>query len=248
MSAFFKYLWIQFKMDLRNKGTLLTYYFTPLVFFFVMGSVFSSTTPLLKTTLAASMTIFSATMGAIMGAPTPLVKMKESGTMRAFKVNGIPPASTLSVSASSAFIHLFIVSVIIYVVSPIAFHSEMPQSAGLYFAILAVFLFASVGIGMFIGIFAQGQSFSTMLSMIIFLPSLLLSGIMFPASMLPKVLVWVGRLFPATYALQAFYGYAYKMETEISAGASLIIIAGIGLIMFLLSAYHLNRVGKSEQM
>jgi hypothetical protein len=36
---------------------------------------------------------------------------------------------------------------------------------------------------MLIGVCARGQSFSTMLSMIVFLPSLLLSGIMFPASM-----------------------------------------------------------------
>ena len=37
MKAFVAYLGIQFRMDFRNKGTLLTYYFTPLVFFFVMG-------------------------------------------------------------------------------------------------------------------------------------------------------------------------------------------------------------------
>lgn len=226
----------------------MTYYFTPLVFFFVMGSVFSSTTPLLKTTLAASMTIFAASMGSIMGAPTPLVEMRESGTMRAFKVNGIPPEATLAVSAVSAFIHLFIVSVIIYTVSPIVFHSDIPESAGLYFAVLAVFLFASVGVGMFIGIWAKGHSFATMLSMIIFLPSLLLSGIMFPASMLPRALVWIGRIFPATYALQSFYGYAYQRETDIGAGISLCIIASIGLIMYFLSAWRLNSIGKSEQM
>lgn len=235
-------------MDLRNKGTLLTYYFTPLVFFFVMGSVFTSTSPLMKSTLAASMTIFSVTMGAIMGAPTPLVKMRESGTMRAYKVSGIPSGSTLAVSAFSAFIHLFIVSVIIYVVSRVAFHSDLPIAPGLYFAILAVFLFASVGIGMLIGVCARGHSFASMLSMIVFLPSLLLSGIMFPASMLPSSLIWIGRILPATYALQSFYGYAYRKETDINAGVSLIIIAGIGVIMFSLAAWQLNRISKSEQM
>ena len=248
MNTFITYLWIQFKMDLRNKGMLLTYYFTPLIFFFVMGAVFSSTTPLMKSTLAASMTIFSVTMGAIMGTPTALVKMRESGTMRAFKANGIPTGATLAVTSVSAFIHLFIVSVIIYVVSPIAFHSELPLSPGLYFLALAVFLFASVGIGILIGVYAQGQSFATMLSMIVFLPSLLLSGIMFPASMLPRLLVWVGRFFPATYALQAFYGYAYQTKKDIDAGLSLLLIAGIGLFTFSLAAWRLNQISKSEQM
>lgn len=248
MKAFFTYLWIQFKMDLRNKGILLTFYFTPLVFFLVTGSVFTSTSPLMKATLAASMTIYSATMGAIIGAPTPLVNMRESGTMRAYKVNGIPGVATLFVSAVSAFIHLFIVSVIIYAVSPAAFHSDLPRSPGLYFAVLAVFLFASVGVGMLIGVFAQGHTFATMLSMIVFLPSLLLSGIMFPTSMLPGALAWAGRIFPATYALQSFYGYAYHMETDINAGLSLCIIAGIGLFAFFLAAWRLDRVSKSESM
>ena len=76
MKAFLNYLWIQFKMDLRDRGTLLNFYLVPLVFFFVMGAVFSSVTPLMKTTLAATMTIFAITMGAVMGTPSPLVKMR----------------------------------------------------------------------------------------------------------------------------------------------------------------------------
>ena len=45
-----------------------------------------------------------------MGTPTPLVQMRESGIIRAFRVNGIPGAATLAVSALSAFLHLLIVS------------------------------------------------------------------------------------------------------------------------------------------
>ena len=165
MKAFFSYLWVQLKMDLRDKGTLLNYCLVPLVFFFVMGAVFSSINPLMKTTLAASMTIFAATMGAVMGSPTPIVKMRESGTLRAFKVNGIPGWAVLSVQAISTFVHLFLVSVIIYVVSPFAFHSDIPQVWGLYFVVLTIFLLASIGTGLLIGVVSRGQSFATMFSM-----------------------------------------------------------------------------------
>lgn len=248
MKAFFKYLWIQLKMDLRDKGTLLVFYLVPLIFFFVMGAVFSSINPLMTTTLAASMTIFSVTMGAVMGCPTPIVKMRESGTLRAFKVNGIPDIAVLSVQAISAFLHLFLVSVIIYMVSPLAFHSAIPKSPALYFAVLAVFLFASIGIGLLIGVVARDQSFATMLSMVIFLPSLLLSGIMFPATMLPKSFMWLGRIFPATHALQSFFGLAYQTKTDMNANLSLSIIAGIGLLMFVLAIWRFNNVRRSEQL
>jgi ABC-2 type transport system permease protein len=235
-------------MDLRDKGTLLNFYLVPLVFFFVMGAVFSSINPLMKATLAASMTIFSVTMGAVMGSPTPIVKMRQSGTLRAFKVNGIPGGAVLSVQAISAFIHLFLVSIIIYIVSPLAFHSTVPKAPVLYFAVLAVFLFASIGIGQLIGVIARDQSFATMLSMIVFLPSLLLSGIMFPASMLPKTFLWLGRIFPATHALQAFFGLAYQTKTDINANLSLGIVAGIGLVVFAVALWRFSSVSKNEQL
>ena len=248
MKAFLKYLWIQLKMDLRDKGTLLNFYLVPLLFFFVMGGVFSSINPLMKTTIAATMTIFSITMGAVMGTPAPIVKMREAGTLRAFKVNGIPGLAVLSVQAISAFIHLFLVAVIIYVVSPIAFHSDTPKVIGIYFVITMTFLFASIGIGLLIGVLARSQSFATMFSMVIFMPSLLLSGIMFPSNMLPKSFMWLGQMFPATHALQAFYGLSYQRSTDINGYLELSIVAGIGLLMFSLAVWRFNNIGRREKL
>jgi ABC-2 type transport system permease protein len=74
-------LWIQFTVDVRDRGTLLVYYLVPLVFFFFFGGVLSSLNPLMKDTLAATMTIFAITMGALLGVPAPIVTMRESGTL-----------------------------------------------------------------------------------------------------------------------------------------------------------------------
>lgn len=248
MKSFFVYLWIQLKMDLRDKGTLMNFYLVPLVFFFIMGAVFSSINPVMKTTLAATMSIFTITMGAVMGAPAPLVKMRESGTMRAFSVNGIPASAVLAVQGISAFIHLLIVSVIVFIASPMIYHATVPKQSGIYFAVIALFLFTSIGIGLLIGVAAKGQSVATMLSMCIFMPSLLLSGIMFPATMLPKTFLWLGRIFPATYALQALDGFAYQTATNISADISVAVIAGIGLLMFAVALWRLRIIQRSEQI
>jgi ABC-2 type transport system permease protein len=246
MKAFFNYLWIQFKIDLRDKGTLLNFYLVPLAFYFVMGAVFSSVTPLMKSTLAASMTIFAVTMGAVMGSPTALVRMRESGTLRAFKVNGISGTAVLFVQAISTFIHLFIVASLIYLITPLAFHGDVPASIPAYFGIVAAFLLANIGIGLFIGVVAPSQAYATMLSMLVFLPSLMLSGIMFPASLLPEALKWVGRVFPATFAMQSFYGLAYKLPSEIDPLISLLGICSFALIAFALSFWRLNSLSKTE--
>lgn len=248
MKAFLTYLSIQLRMDLRNRGTLLTYYITPLIFFFVMGAVFTSITPDMKTTLAASMTIFAATMGTVMGAPTPLVQMRESGTLRAYRVCGISERATLTVSACSTFIHMVIVSSVITFLAPVAFGASMPENLLFYYGVLILFLYASVGIGMLIGIWAKNQSVATMISMLVFLPSLLLSGIMFPASMLPGILGAAGKLFPATYALQAFGRLAYGISDGASLTAALLMMGGIGSATFLLSVSVGKRAAKLQRM
>ena len=246
MKALTRYLLIQLKIDLRDRGTLLNYYFVPLIFFFVMGAVFSSVNPLIKSTLAASITIFAITMGAVMGSPSPLVRMRESGTLRALKVNGIPGWAVIFTHALSAFIHLLIVSAIIYLCSVYFFGAEMPEAIGLYFIVLIVFLFTSIGIGLLIGSISRSQSFAVMFSMLIFLPTVLLSGIMFPTEMLPKALALLGRILPATYALQAFYGLAYALETNINALNSLVVILIIGVIIYFLAITRFNSINKSE--
>jgi ABC-2 type transport system permease protein len=240
-------LWIQFKVDVRDRGTLLVYYLVPLVFFFFFGGVLSSLNPLMKDTLAATMTIFAITMGALLGVPAPIVTMRESGTLRAYKANGIPTSAVIGVQAASAFLHLLLVSAIIYLAAPLAFHSRVPRVPALYLLVLVVFIVANIGIGLLVGAIAPSQPWATMLSMFIFLPSQLLSGIMFPANMLSEVFVWVGRVFPATQALQAFYGFAYRVPTDVDPAVSLVVLAGIALLAFASAFWRFSAIRRNEQ-
>ena len=153
----------------------------------------------------------------------------------------------LSVYAISAFLHLLAVSAVIYFVSPLAFGAGVPQRPGVYFGVLSVYILTCIGIGLLIGVASRGQSFATMVSMIVFLPSLLLSGIMFPSNMLPRAFGRIGRIFPATHALQAFDGLAYRMGTDLDPVFSLCVVAATGLLMFVLAVGWLGRLRKDER-
>ncbi|HEY8913386.1 ABC transporter permease [Lacisediminihabitans sp.] len=246
MTAFFTSLWIQLRVDVRDRGTLLVFYLVPLVFFFVFGGVLASLNPLMKDTLAATMTIFAVTMGTLLGVPEPIVKMRESGTLRAYRANGIPGSAVIGVQATSAFLHLLLVSAIIYLAAPIVFQARLPQAPFSYLLVLVTFIVASIAVGLLIGAVAPSQSWATMLSMFVFLPSLLLSGIMFPATMLPDVFLWIGRVFPATHALQAFYGFAYRGTTEIDRALALGILAGIAVVAFAAAVWRFGAIRRNE--
>lgn len=245
MNAFFKHLLIQFKMDVRERGTLMTYYLVPLVFYLVMGSVFSSINPLAKQTLSATMVIFAVTMGAVLGIPAPIVKMRESGVIRAYRVCGIPGWAVLFIQSVSAFLHLLVVSIIILITAHLIFGANYPQSLIGYSLVLFILLFSSIAIGIFIGVTARSQSVAMMLSQAIFLPTMMFSGIMFPVSMLSKTLREVGQLLPATYIMQSFSGLAFMLNTNIDATLSLLIAGGIGVVATSLIVVRFRTMGKS---
>jgi len=208
MKAFLKHLLVQLKMDIRERGTLMTYYLVPLIFYFVMGAVFSSTNPLSRQTLSATMVIFSVTMGAVMGIPAPIVKMRETGVLRAYLVCGIPGWAVLFIHSLSAFLHLLIVSIIIFITAPLFFGAAYPKSFPAYFLALFILLFSSIAIGIFIGVAARSQSVGMMFSQAIFLPTVMLSGIMFPAAMLPVPL----RLFGWSSSCNLYYELIFRFR------------------------------------
>jgi ABC-2 type transport system permease protein len=246
MNPLLKYLAMQFKMDIRERGTLLTFYLLPLSFFAVMGAVFSSINPMAKETLTSSMTIFAVTMGAVLGLPVPIVKMRKSGVLRAFRVNGIPNHEVLLVQAISAFLHLLLVSIIILLTAPLVFGAGVPKSYLGYIIIVLSIIFTSIAVGLLIGVTVNDQSFATMLAQGVFLPSLLLSGIMFPATMLPKPFILIGRIFPATQAMISFNSLAFNLKTCYSGALALVIIVFIGLVTIGIAFWKFEKIGKEQ--
>lgn len=236
MSAFLYGAALQWKLDIRNKGILLTYYIVPLVFFAFMGGIFSSINPAAKDTLTQSMTIFGVTMGAFLGAPAPLVELYGSEIKKAYKVGGIPLWIASINNFISAFVHLFIMSLVIFFISPLAFGAETPANIAAYFIYLGIFIVVCLTVGTVLGLVINSASRLTMVSQFVFLPSIMLSGIMFPANMLPKLFEAAGRIFPASWG--------FKLMTSETFDIKLVIpLIMIMLICICISWYKLSKLG-----
>ncbi len=212
MSAFLYGVALQWKLDLRNKGVLLTYYVVPLVFFAFMGGIFSSINPTAKDTLIQSMTVFGVTMGAILGTPIPLVELYGSEIKKAYQVGGIPIWVASINNFISAFAHLFLMSLVIFVIAPLTFDAKIPTDLALYVLSLAIFIVVSLAVGTALGVLVKSTSKLTMASQFIFLPSIMLAGIMFPVNMLPKVLENVGKIFPATWGFKLMTSEVFDIK------------------------------------
>ena len=211
MGAFLYGVSLQWKLDIRSKTLLITCYIVPLLFFAVMGGIFTSVMPEARYTLIQSMTVFGVTMGALIGLPPSLVEIYSSDIKKVYKANGVPLYLGLVLTNISAYIHLFIMSIILYIAAPLAFNAEIPENPMLYFASLAIFIAVSLSIASIIGLAVKDQAKTSMVSIIIFLPSIMLSGIMFPIELLPKAFEMVGKIFPASWGYKVMADSTFQL-------------------------------------
>ena len=176
MKAFLYGVGLQWKLDIRSKSLLITCYVVPLLFFAVMGGIFTSVNPEAKNTLIQSMTVMGVSMGAMIGLPPSLAEIYGSDIRKMYKANGVPLYLGLVSVFLSAFIHLLIMSGIIYLTAPVLFHAELPANLPSYFGSLAVFIAVSLSVGSVLGLLVKSQAKLTMFSQLLFLPSIMLSG------------------------------------------------------------------------
>ncbi|MCG8483944.1 MAG: ABC transporter permease [Clostridia bacterium] len=202
MKAILYAIYLQWKMDLRNKGVLITYYLVPLLFFVFIGNIFTSINPLVDETIIQTMVIFAISMGAILGSPIPLVDFFSSEIKKSYMVSKIPLWHMLIINAVSAFIHLLIVSIIIVCLSPVLLGAFFPKNILVLMIYVIVFIIANISIGTALGLVVKSTTKLTMISQILFLPSIMLSGIMFPVSLLPDFLQKAGAVFPASWGFK----------------------------------------------
>ena len=212
MNGFLYSLALQWKLDIRSKSLLVTYYIVPLIFFLLMGGIFTSVIPDMGSTLIQSMIVLSVSMGAFLGLPPSLIETYGSDIKKIYKANGVPIHLGLVTMVLSAFLHLMITCMVILLLAPILFKANLPSQFLLFFLELAIYIFVSLSIGSILGLTVNNQAKLTMIGQLVFLPSIMLSGIMFPISLLPDFLQVIGRLFPASWGYRLMLDKGLRLE------------------------------------
>ena len=212
MSGFWYGLLLQLKLDIRSKTLLITCYIVPLIFFLLMGGIFTSVMPEMKSTLIQSMIVMSVSMGAIIGLPPSLSETYGSDIQKVYKANGVPIYLGFVTIFISTFVHLMISSLVIIILAPLIFKASLPAQLPYFFLGLTMNIIVALGIGGVLGLVVKNRAKLTMVSQLVFLPSIMLSGIMFPIDLLPDVLLIIGRIFPASWGYQLMLDNGFCFE------------------------------------
>jgi len=237
MNAFINHFAFEFRTGIRNKTLLMLNYLFPLGFFFMMGAIMPSINPLFLQDLLPALTVFAILSATFLGIPDPLVTARENGVFRSYKINGVPSFSILIIPVLTTLLHLTIVSIIIAVCSKYIFKAPMPVNWGTYILVFFVLAIASAALAVLIGVVSANSRGTVLWSQLMFLPSMLLGGLMLPLSMLPAIALKFAQLLPATHGMNAFVGLAMGRSTVISSWGSVIVLTLGAILAFALALF-----------
>ncbi len=243
MTAFVNHFSFEFRTGVRNKQLLLMNYLLPLGFYLMMGFILPSINPDFLGTLIPTFVVFAILAATLLGLPDPLVSAREDGIFRSYKINGIPASSIVTIPALTTMLHLSIVAAIITITAPILFDAPSPVNWLNYVLAFVSMAIASAGISVLIGVISSSTRLTVLWSQLIFLPSMLLGGLMIPSSLLPDGAAKISQLLPATQAMNVFNGLAMGAASYVPWGApwgsvTVLLLSGVlgfGLAIYLFS-------------
>ena len=125
---------------------------------------------------------------------------------------------------------------VILIAAYFLFHVPMQGSILLLAVVALVFIIANLAMGITFSTIAKNQLQAVQMAFFVFLPSILLSGFMFPFRGMPHWAQWGGEIFPLTHFLRIVRGILLKGNNVIDVSLQLwqivlfaVIVLAIGI-------------------
>ena len=154
------------------------------------------------------------------------------------------PATPLEVMTGKIVPYIFVgfaQSAIILIAAKLLFDVPMQGSLFLLFGAMMLYIAALLALGFTISTVAQSQLQAMQMTFFFFLPSLLLSGFMFPFRGMPQWAQAVGDVFPLTHFLRIVRGVLLKGNGGAETWPSLVPIAAFMLVAGALAMLRYRR-------
>lgn len=171
-----------------------------------------------------------------------VTREKETGTLQNLRISKLRAHHIIMGKLIPYFVIATATGILILSVG-FVFFGVIPQGSLVLLAWTSfIYLFANLGIGLFISTLVQRQQHAMLLALgITMMPVIMLSGFIFPIASLPLPLQWLSNILPATWYLQIVRGIILKASDF---GALTIPITILSLMAFLWVALSSIRFSK----
>jgi ABC-2 type transport system permease protein len=139
-----------------------------------------------------------------------ITRERERGTYEGLLATPVLPLEVMTGKIAPYIVVGLIQSVIILLAARYLFGVPMIGSLALLGATMMLYIAALLGLGYAISTLAANQLQAMQMTFFFFLPTMLLSGFMFPFRGMPQWAQWLGEVFPATHFLRIVRGILLK--------------------------------------
>ena len=139
-----------------------------------------------------------------------IVRERERGTLEQLVVTPISRTGLMLGKILPFALVGYVQMTVVLVIAHLGFHVPIRGSVALLYLLALPFIFASLGIGLLISTLVRTQTQAMQLGFLVLLPTILLSGFMFPRQAMPIAAQWIGGVFPVTYFLRILRGILLK--------------------------------------
>jgi ABC-2 type transport system permease protein len=135
-----------------------------------------------------------------------VVREREVGTLEQLVVTPVGRASMMLGKVIPFVLVAYLQMTNVLVLGVAVFDVPVRGSLLLLYALSAPFIAANLGLGLLISAVSRTQNGAQQLATLVMIPSMLLSGFVFPREAMPAAAQWVGAAVPLTYYLEILRG------------------------------------------
>ena len=133
-----------------------------------------------------------------------IVREKEKGTMEVLLVSPVKPLMIIVAKAIPYLVLAFAILVIILLMGRFVLGVPLAGSLFWILVISVIYILLALSLGLLISNVAKTQLVALLLSaMVLLMPIVMLSGMLFPVESMPTVLQWVSAIVPPRYYIEA---------------------------------------------
>jgi len=170
-----------------------------------------------------------------------IVREREIGTLEQLVVTPITPGE-LMLGKTIPFICIGLLDMmLVLLISVYWFKVEVVGSIPLLIVMSLFFLLTSLGLGLFISTISRTQQEAMMVSFFIMLPSMMLSGFMFPIRNMPRIIQWITYAIPLRYFLVIVRGIFLKGNGLDILWPQAAALAAFGIAIIFMSATRFSK-------
>jgi len=170
-----------------------------------------------------------------------LVRERERGTIEQLIVTPIRPAELITGKLIPYIFIGFFDFVVSLSLGVFVFKVPVKGSLLLLFLLATVFIVATLSIGILISTVAKTQLQAMQMTVLTIMPSIILSGFIFPLDAMPYAMRWAGYIIPVTYFIRIMRGLVVKGVGFNVLFHDTLILTFMGLMLFAFAIFRFRK-------